>query len=177
MQYPQRKLLSFVCVALFGCAVGVSGDPDQLADLAPDTAGALAFDAGANSPLIQTPQTNSPPPTSAISTPPVSPGTSSSIAPVSSSLDAAVASAPPSSATHLDASTPSLLDSGTSSSGTSNTSDAGSARQDASTTPVSAPMCNPLKCNNNCALLPRCCNEQNECACRSLFGTCSLPSL
>jgi hypothetical protein len=38
--------------------------------------------------------------------------------------------------------------------------------------------CNPLSCNNNCLLLPRCCNPENECACFSvLTQQCSLPSL
>lgn len=38
--------------------------------------------------------------------------------------------------------------------------------------------CSALTCNNNCLLLPRCCNEADECACLDP-GTrqCSLPSL
>lgn len=41
-----------------------------------------------------------------------------------------------------------------------------------------AATCSPFTCNNNCLLFPRCCNEQNECACLDP-GTreCSLSSL
>jgi hypothetical protein len=41
-----------------------------------------------------------------------------------------------------------------------------------------AASCSPLTCSNNCLLFPRCCNEDNECACLDP-GTrqCSLPSL
>jgi hypothetical protein len=38
--------------------------------------------------------------------------------------------------------------------------------------------CNPATCNNNCLLLERCCNENNECACLTpLTQECTLESL
>jgi hypothetical protein len=38
--------------------------------------------------------------------------------------------------------------------------------------------CNPASCNNDCFLLERCCDENNQCACLTpLTRQCSLPSL
>jgi hypothetical protein len=45
-------------------------------------------------------------------------------------------------------------------------------------TPGGGAMCNPATCTNQCLLLQRCCNEDNECACREpLTRQCILRSL
>jgi hypothetical protein len=57
--------------------------------------------------------------------------------------------------------------------------DAGSAPKpvDAGTQPEAAPMCQAATCTNYCGLARRCCNASSQCACMSLFGNCTLPSL
>lgn len=175
MLHLHRKFLGFACAGLLGCALGAAGDDDEpTGEFAPDTtraeaaiASALVSDAAA--PLIQAP-TNVVSPSTAASPSPAAValdgGTQASLPPsLSSSVDAAVSS------TSRDAST-------TGNDAAAAVVDASTPSRDAGTKPVvSAPMCSPLTCNNNCLLLPRCCNDNNECACLAPFGTCSLPSL
>jgi hypothetical protein len=45
-------------------------------------------------------------------------------------------------------------------------------------TPGGGAMCNPATCNNECLLLERCCDANNQCACLTpLSRQCTLPSL
>jgi hypothetical protein len=72
-----------------------------------------------------------------------------------------------------DADASAVADSGVAADADLRPSDASSA-----TAARDAATCSPLTCNNNCLLFPRCCNEENECACLDP-GTrqCSLSSL
>jgi len=59
-------------------------------------------------------------------------------------------------------------------------SDARSPTPDARATdpaPEAGAACEASRCDNYCGLAQRCCNAQQECACLSLFRTCTLPSL
>jgi hypothetical protein len=58
--------------------------------------------------------------------------------------------------------------------------DAGSRQTDSgvATTSDSGALCSPVRCNNRCALLMRCCNSSNQCACLDPGSRmCTLPSL
>jgi hypothetical protein len=65
-------------------------------------------------------------------------------------------------------------------SGTQAVANAGAADASSGTTArdAAAALCSAQRCRNNCLALPRCCNDDNECACFDP-GTrqCSLPSL
>ena len=187
MLSPQ-KMLVFVCTVLSGCAAGVMGD-----DIDPSSP-AVAEQQSSAAPVIEA---GSPFASDVVS----GAAQSSVLAPVvvvtvpASSQDAGAAAAPAStSTTPLDAGIPmvalpeaslpsatvdaaSARDSATSTTDGAATSSTDAANE-ASAPPPSAPSCNPAQCDNECFLLQRCCNAQNQCACFSVLrGTCSLPSL
>jgi hypothetical protein len=65
-------------------------------------------------------------------------------------------------------------------SGTEAVADAGSADASSGATArdAAAAFCSPQLCRNNCLALPRCCNDDNQCACFDPpTRQCSLPSL
>ena len=176
MKNIMRKIVGLACVALAGCAVGSSSedDPftgleDQSAKVSPPNAESSAFDAG---------------PVGALG------GETSTTGAFNASLerlDAGFSGLP----SPVDSGTTVRAEAGTDSGG----SDAGAAARDAdartggsdaganvsdasSGTSGGGSTCNPLACNNDCFLLARCCNADNQCACLSpLTLQCSLPSL
>jgi hypothetical protein len=95
------------------------------------------------------------------------------------STDSAVT--PPSNPQPVEAGSLTTSDAGAPSrdAGTSSPLDAGSPKPvDAGyVPPEAAPMCQASACTNYCGLARRCCNTSNKCACMSLLGTCTLPSL
>lgn len=182
MPYPSQKILVFVCILLCACAAGMSEETDPAELVAvPEANPALVVDAA--QPFV--PSVVSSTPDSALTSTPAAPMSPQSQAPTPTSpantsvpsttaVDAATADG-----AVADASTASSDAGAPTPSGDSGASDAGtSASSDASTAPVSAPMCVVEQCTNNCLLLPRCCNEQNQCACYSVLRrSCSLSSL
>ena len=180
MLYPQ-KMLVFVCTILSGCAAGVMGDEidppsPRLAEQESSSA-APVVDAGTPAvPVVVSSATESPVvvPVLVVSPPTGGQDAGAPAAPAASTspLDAALPVS-----TQPEASLPSVTvdAAATRDAAASATRDAAS---EASAPPPSAPSCNPAQCDNECFLLARCCNAQNQCACFSVLRrTCSLPSL
>lgn len=190
---PHQTFTAFLCVALLGCAAGVEEERDPLID---PLVGASMLEAGVSPPI------GNPGPTGLYPvTPPTIVTTDVRVEVVV--VDAGTfgfgtldASGSGQGATTKDtavgqASNPQPTDAG------SATADTGSVASDASTGPTASsdaatapkpvdagytppeagPMCQVATCTNYCGLARRCCNASNQCACMSLFGSCTLPSL
>ena len=191
---PYQTWTALVCVALLGCATGVE-DLDWVDE--PVVDGVPVVDASTAPPPIIPSDPGTAPviPPIVINYDSGSPW-SSDPGPTSTSDAAAGGSTPDSSgsgqggastdaATSQPVTPPATADAATGGStppdaGTppSSSLDAGTKPVDAGyTPPEAAPMCQASTCTNYCALARRCCNASNQCACMSLLGTCTLPSL
>jgi hypothetical protein len=180
-----QKISIFVCILLSACAAGVTGDeaePPSPLVTEPASSAAGMVEAGSpsgsglgSSPaenptlapvVVVTPPSSSQDAGAATAAPPASTSTSTSTLdaalPVSTLPEASLPSAVPDAASSRDSAATPATD----------------AAREASAPAPSAPSCDPAQCDNECFLLARCCNAQNQCACFSVLrGTCSLPSL